>query len=62
MDRKRNNNYKVVWSYCNSIHPVPEMYDKPIGLCKWWIELHEYDSQYAVGKLCLVSMMEEKTS
>lgn len=57
-----NHNYKVVWVYGKYSENVMEMYDKPKRLCQWWIKEHKLDSQYAKGKLCLVSMMSEPTS
>lgn len=57
-----NNNYKVVWVYNGHSENVAEMYDKPKRLCQWWIKEHSRDSQYAKGKMCLVSMMKDHTS
>jgi hypothetical protein len=57
-----NTNYKVIWVYNGCTQVIPEMLDKPKGLCKWWIREHSRDSQYAKGKMCLVSMMQGKTS
>lgn len=58
----RNNNYKVVWVYEKYSENIPDMYDKPKRLCQWWIKEHYRDSQYAKGAMCLVSMMQDKTS
>jgi hypothetical protein len=57
-----NHNYKVVWVYLGHSYAVDQMYDKPKRLCQWWIREHSRDSQFAKGKLCLVSMMQEPTS
>lgn len=57
-----NNNYKIVWVYNGHSETVPDMYDKPKQLCKWWMRQHARDSQYAKGKFCLVSMMMNHTS
>jgi len=57
-----NNNAKVVWIYGGRTFHVDEMYDKPFGLCLWWIGEHQRDSQYAPGVLKVVSMMHEPTS
>ena len=62
MVSQMNHNYKVVWVYNGHLEHVPEMYDKPKQLCKWWMKQHKFDSQYAKGKFCLVSMMSNKTS
>ena len=58
----KNNNYKVVWVFNGFSEHVPAMYDKPKRLCQWWIREHSRDSQYAKGKLLLVSMMVNHTS
>ena len=47
---------KVVWTYNGLIQDIPEMYDKPIALCRWWAKEHRRDSQYACGILKTVSM------
>ena len=57
-----NNNYKVLWVFNGLTENVPEMYDKPKQMCKWWMRLHKRDSQYAKGKFLLISMMQEHTS
>lgn len=57
-----NHNYKVVWAYRGMNETVTEMYDKPKRLCLWWIKEHKSDPLYRDGKLCLVSMMKDKTS
>ena len=59
---EKNNNYKVLWLYNGLTENVPEMYDKPKQLCKWFMRMHARDSQYAKGKFLLVSMMTEKLS
>lgn len=57
-----NMNYKVVWVCRGRSFPVIDMYDKPKRLCQWWIKEHRRDGQYSEGTLCLVSMMQDKTS
>jgi hypothetical protein len=57
-----NNNYKVLWVYNGVFQYIPEMYDRPKRLCQWWMRQHKTDSQYAVGKFLLLSMMENFTS
>jgi hypothetical protein len=57
-----NNNYKVLWVYNGAFQYISEMYDRPKRLCQWWIRQHKHDSQYAVGKFLLLSMMENFTS
>jgi len=58
----RSSNYKVVWVYNGLSETIPDMLDKPKGLCQWWIREHNRDAQYAKGKMCLVSMMQNHTS
>ena len=62
MVSQMNNNYKVLWLYNGLVENVPEMYDRPKQLCKWFMKMHKLDSQYARGKFLLVSMIYEKTS
>ena len=57
-----NTNYKVLWVYNGAFQHISEMYDRPKRLCQWWIKQHTRDSQYAVGKFLLLSMMENYTS
>lgn len=51
---------KVLWIFGTFIERVPEMYDKDYALCRNWAKSHNRDSQYAKGKLVVVSMLEEK--
>ena len=53
--------YKVVWVYCGAVQEVPEMYDRPYKLCRWWIREHARDAQYARGKFKIVSMTTNRT-
>jgi len=55
---------RVVWVYNGRSEDIPEMYDKPCRLCNWWVGLHKRDSQYAKGKMHVVSIVfkENKTS
>jgi hypothetical protein len=54
-EREIDQHCKVVWVYNGLSEIVPEMNDKPRRLCNWWIKEHKRDSQYAVGKLMVVS-------
>jgi hypothetical protein len=51
---------KVLWCYHGRVERVPEMYDKDYALCKSWANAHKRDSQYAAGKLLVVSMLDNE--
>ena len=49
--------YRVTWVYQGLSQDIPEMYDKPYALCKWWVREHKYDHQYARGKFLILSLV-----
>ena len=53
-------NAKVLWSNGSNHQRIPSMYDKSWALCKWWINKHKNDPQYAKGKLIIVSMLDKE--
>lgn len=53
-------NAKVLWIFGTFIERVPEMYNKDYALCRNWAKAHKRDSQYAKGKLVVISMLDNK--
>jgi hypothetical protein len=52
----------VIWTDGKIRTFVDEMYDKPRGLCKWWIEQHKNEPRFNGGKLLIVSMTVKEQS
>jgi hypothetical protein len=51
---------KVLWINGTYIERVPDMYDRDYALCRKYAKDHARDSQYAIGKLVVVSMLDNK--
>jgi hypothetical protein len=52
----------VIWTDGKIRTYVEEMYDKPRGLCKWWIEQHKTEPRFRDGKLLIISVMRGRAS
>jgi hypothetical protein len=52
----------VIWTDGKTRSVVEEMYDKPRGLCKWWIEQHKTEPRFRDGKLLIISVMKERAN
>jgi hypothetical protein len=59
---KSNANFMVIWTDGKIRTYVEEMYDKPRGLCKWWIEQHKHEPRFSGGKLLVISVMRGRAS
>jgi len=53
---KNKQHYRVVWIFNGFSENVRDMYDKPYALCKWWVNKHSRDSQYAAGRFKILSI------
>lgn len=51
--------YRVSWVYQGFSQDIPEMFDKPYALCKWWVREHKMDAQYCKGKFLILSLTHE---
>ena len=51
---------KVIFIFGGIHQNIPDMYDRPRRLCNWWKKTHKFDSQYAQGKLLVVSMYDKR--